>query len=261
MAADQLYHVGFGPSDLPDPRPTFAFLSGDPERAARVATDHFEQPRILSDHRGLVSYVGFLDGTPVLSSTSGMGGPSLTIVVNELAQLGVRTIVRVGTTGSIQAHVPPGSVVITQAALCRQGAALDIAPVEFPAAADPFLTVALAEAAAAAGIPVHVGITASVDTFYEGQERTASSANPHLIRAMEGITAEYRALGILNYEMEAGTLFKQCSVYGLAAGCVLAVIAQRTAGEDIVGDVKATAERDAIAVAVAGARRWLASGR
>lgn len=253
-----LYHVGFGSSDLGDPGPTFAFLSGDPERAALVARDHLDDRRLLSDHRGLVSYLGYLDGVPVLSSTSGMGAPSLSIVVNELAQLGVRTIVRIGTTGSIQDHVAPGTVVITRAALCRQGAALDIAPVEYPAAADPFLTVALAQAATDLGVVAHVGVTASVDTFYEGQERTASSTNPQLIRAMQGMTEEYRSLGILNYEMEAGTLFKQASVYGLAAGCVLAVVAQRTAGEDVLLDAKATAERDAIRVAVAAARRWLA---
>ncbi len=258
MSDDRLYHIGFGPSDLPSPAPVFAFLSGDPERAERVATGHLDQPRLLSDHRGLVSWVGFLDGHPVLSSTSGMGGPSLTIVVNELAQVGVEAIVRIGTTGSIQPHVPAGAVVITRAALCRQGAAADIAPVEYPAAADPFLTVALARAAADAGIAAHVGVTASVDTFYEGQERQTSSANPHLLRALQGITEEYRNLGILNYEMESGTLFKQCSVYGLAAGCVLAVVAQRTEGEQVRLDAKGTAEADAIAVAVAGARRWLA---
>lgn len=261
MSADQLYHVGFGPSDLTDPAPTLAFLSGDPERAARVATGHLDRPRLLSDHRGLVSYVGYLDDTPVLSCTSGMGAPSLTIVVNELAQLGVRTLVRIGTTGSIQDHVLPGSVVITQAALCRQGAAADIAPVEYPASADPFLTVALAEAAAELGVEVHVGITASVDTFYEGQERTTSSANPHLLRSLVGMTEEYRRLNVLNYEMEAGTLFKQASVYGLAAGCVLAVIAQRTESEAVLLDAKSTAEPDAIAVAVAGARRWLSRPR
>jgi uridine phosphorylase len=170
----------------------------------------------------------------------------------------VRAIVRIGTTGSIQSHVPLGSVIVTQAALCRQGAALDIAPVEYPAAADPFLTVALAEGAAELGLTVHVGITASVDTFYEGQERTASSANPFLLRHQQGMTEEYRRLNILNYEMEAGTLFKQASVYGLAAGCVLAVIAQRTESEAVLADARSTAEPDAIAVAVAGARRWLA---
>lgn len=256
MTSDALYHVGFGRSDLPDPAPTFAFLSGDPDRATLVAERHLDGPRLLSDHRGLVSYVGYLGDVAVLSCTSGMGAPSTSIVVNELAQLGVNTIVRIGTTGSIQPDVPTGSVIISHAALCRQGAAADIAPVEYPAAADPFLTVTLADAARALGIDHRVGVTASVDTFFEGQERSLSSANPHLLRAVQGMTEEYRGLRILNLEMEAGLLFKQALVYGLAAGCVLAVIAQRTAGEQVVMDVKDEAIDRAVAVAVEGARRW-----
>ena len=257
MSDDRLYHVGFGRKDLPDPAPTFAFVSGDPDRATLVAQRHLERPRLLSDHRGLVSYVGWLGDVPVLSSTSGMGAPSTSIVVNELAQLGVRSIVRIGTTGSIQHHVVPGDVIVTKAALCRQGAAADIAPVEYPAAADPFLTVALVEAARSLGISHHCGVTASVDTFFEGQERSQSSANAHLLRSLQGMTEEYRNLGILNYEMEAGLLFKQSSVYGIAAGCVLAVVAQRTTGEQVMLDVTDRAQGAAIAVAVEGARRWL----
>jgi uridine phosphorylase len=255
--SNRLYHIGFGVDDLPTPIPTFAFLSGDPDRARVVAETHFTGARMLSDHRGLTSYVGFLDGVAVLSCTSGMGGPSTSVVVNELAQVGVRSIVRIGTTGSIQPHVQPGSIIITSAALSRHGAADDIAPPHYPAAADPFLTVALAHAARDLGIEHHVGITASVDTFFEGQERSQSSANPHLLRRMQGITDEYRHLGILNYEMESGTLFKMCSVYGMAAGCVLAVIAQRTVGETVRMDLKDLATERAIAVAVAGARQWL----
>jgi len=161
----------------------------------------------------------------------------------------------VGTCGSIQAHVLPGSVVITRAALCRQGAANDIAPAEYAAAADPFLTVALVEAARELRVDHHMGITASVDTFYEGQERSASSANPQLLRWLRGITEEYRHLNVLNYEMECGTLFKMGGVYGFAAACICGVVAQRTAGEDVVREQKATAVEHAISVALLAAER------
>jgi uridine phosphorylase len=258
MSDGALYHIGFGVSDLPSPAPTFAFLSGDPDRAKAVAEQHLAKPVKLSDHRGLTSYVGWLDEVPVLSCTSGMGGPSTTIVVNELAQVGVKTIVRIGTTGSIQPHVAAGDVIVTKAALCRHGSANDIAPPEYPAAADPFLTVILSQAADALGVRHHVGITASVDSFFEGQERTESSANPHLLRRLQGITEEYQHLGILNYEMESGTLLKMCSVYGIAAGCVLAVVAQRTVGESVRMDLKDLAIDNTITIAVEGARRWLA---
>jgi uridine phosphorylase len=184
-----------------------------------------------------------------------MGAPSLSIVVNELVQVGIQTIIRIGTCGSIQAKVLPGSVVISTAALCRQGAADDIAPREYPAAADPFVTVALVEAARAQAIDAHYGVTASVDTFYEGQERSAS-ANPHLQRWLHGITEEYRHLNILNYEMECGTLFKMSGVYGFAAGAVCGVIAQRTIGEEVVFEQKSQAIDRAIAVALAGVARF-----
>ncbi|PJF45230.1 MAG: uridine phosphorylase, partial [Candidatus Thermofonsia Clade 3 bacterium] len=83
----------------------------------------------------------------------------------------------------------------------------------------------------------------------EGQERTGS-ANPHLLRALRGVTEEYRRLNVLNYEMESGTLFKMGGVYGFAAGCVCGVIAQRTEAERVVLEAKAIAVENAIRVAV-----------
>jgi uridine phosphorylase len=248
--AKSFYHIGFGAEDLGSPAPTLAFLSGDPDRASMIAERFFSQVTKLSEHRGLNSYAGTLpNGRRVISATSGMGAPSLSIVVNELVQVGVTAIIRIGTCGSIQAHVKPGDVVISKAALCRQGAAADIAPNEYPASADPFLTVALANTAQRLGLTAHVGITASVDTFYEGQERR-ESANPHLMRALDGITEEYRHLNVLNYEMESGTLFKMGNVYGFAAACVCGVVAQRTASEQVVMDSKGRAVENAIRIAL-----------
>ncbi len=250
------YHIGFGPEDLGDNPPTLAILSGDPNRATLIARTKLSQVRTLSENRGLNSYLGFLpNGRPVLSATSGMGAPSLSIVVNELVQVGIRTIIRVGTSGSIQDDVLPGSVVISKAALCRQGAANDIAPPEYPASADPFLTVALVEAARRLGVDHALGITASVDTFYEGQERTAS-ANPHLLRTLQGITEEYRNLRVLNYEMEAGTLFKMGNVYGFAAACICGIIAQRTRAEQPILEAKDQAVQRAIDVAMMVAEQF-----
>lgn len=250
---DKLYHIGFGKSDLGDTPPTVALLSGDPGRAARIAKAHLKDVNTLSEHRGLHSYVGRLEsGKPILSATSGMGAPSLSIIVNELVQVGINTIIRVGTCGSIQPQVKAGSVVISSAALTRQGAANDIAPPEYPAVADPFLTVKLAEAAEALGVDYHIGITASVDTFYEGQGRTGS-ANPHLLRSLQGLLEEYQHLNILNFEMESGTLFKMANVYGFKAACICAVIAQRSDAEDVVLAKKDAAVEQAIQVALLAA--------
>jgi uridine phosphorylase len=256
MSDDRLYHVGFGRSDLPAGT-SIALLSGDPERSELIATQHLADGAELSRHRGLDTFLARLPGgAPVVCATSGMGAPSMSIVINELVQLGIRTIIRIGTSGSIQERVRRGSIVIGSAALTNQGAALDIAPAEFPAAADPFLTVVLSQTADDLGIEHHVGVIASADTFFEGQERTASSANPRLIRRLRGIIDEYHDLGVLNFEMEAGTLFKMGLVYGFAAGCVVGIIGERTESESPDLDAIDRAVDNAIKVGIAAADRW-----
>jgi len=255
MKNKYLYHLGFSQDDLGIQSPTIALLSGDPERASLIAQTYLQDVHLLSENRGLNSYFGSLpNGSTILSATSGMGAPSLSIVVNELVQVGIKQIIRIGTCGSIQNHVTVGSIVISRAALCRQGAANDIAPIEYPAAADPFLTVALVEAAQELGVKHHLGITASVDTFYEGQERT-DSANHSLMRSLQGITEEYRRLNILNYEMECGTLFKMAGVYNFAAACVCGVVAQRTISENVSLEEKDIAVKNAINVALRAAQK------
>ncbi len=253
MIQQKLYHIGFGQEDLGSAPPTVALLCGDPERARRIARETAGVTCLatLSENRGLHSYLCQSEGDhKFVAATSGMGAPSLSIVVNELVTVGMRSIIRVGTSGGIAEQVKACELVISSSALCRQGAAQDIAPIEYPAAADPFITVALAEAAERLGIRAHLGVTASVDTFYEGQERS-DSANPRLLRALHGVTDEYRDLKILNYEMEAGTLFKMGLVYGFAAGCVCAVLAERLVAESVDLAVKRRAEQDAVRVALA----------
>jgi uridine phosphorylase len=256
VAGDAKYHIGFGRSDLPTGA-AIALLSGDPGRSELIAADHLGGGDALARNRGLDSFLATLPGgAPVVCATSGMGAPSMSIVVNELVQVGITTIIRIGTSGSIQDDVRAGEVVIGSGALTNQGAALDIAPPEFPAVADPFLTVALADAADDLGVPFHVGVMASVDTFFEGQERSASSANPHLLRRLRGMIDEYHDLRVLNFEMEAGTLFKMGVVYGFAAGCVCGIIAQRGEAEEPLLDIKDAAIDRAIHVAVEAADRW-----
>lgn len=258
MASERYYHIGFGRTDLGQPPPSFALLCGDPQRTRRIAqeTSGVTCLKALSENRGLNSYLCALEGGQrFIAATSGMGAPSLSIVVNELVAVGIRAIIRVGTCGSIADRVKVGSLVISQAALCRQGAANDIAPLEYPAAADPFLTVALVQTARQLGIEHHLGLTASVDSFYEGQERS-DSANPYLLRRLRGSSEEYRQLNILNYEMETGTLFKMGLVYGFAAGCICAVLAERVSSEQVFVEKKLQAERDAVSVALQVVASW-----
>lgn len=250
---DYFYHLGFGRKEIAPYQPTIAILSGDPLRARRIVleTPNVNFTTILSENRGLNSYVGQLaNGTHFISATSGMGAPSMSIVMNELYQAGIRHVVRIGTCGSIQQHVKTGNLVITRAALCRQGAADDIAPREYPASANPFLTMALVQAAEQLGFNWHMGLTASTDTFYEGQERHDISANKYLLRSLQGMTEEYQHLNILNYEMEAGTLFKMANVYGFSVACICAVIANRTESEIPSIAIKQQAEQQAIETTV-----------
>lgn len=113
-----------------------------------------------------------LDGKAVIVCSTGIGGPSTSIAVEELAQLGIRTFLRIGTTGAIQANINVGDVLVTTAAVRLDGASLHFAPMEFPAVADFACTTALVEAAKASGATTHIGVTASSDTFYPGQSVT-----------------------------------------------------------------------------------------
>lgn len=248
--AKEFYHLAFGKKNLPGKVPEYCLLSGDPTRAEQIAKKHLSSSKLLADHRGLKFYWGKTPGgTSVISATSGMGAPSMSIIVNELIQLGVRKIIRIGTSGSIQSHISVGELVIPFACLCRQGAAEDIAPTDYPAAADPLLTMQLVSAAMKLKLKTHLGVGASVDTFYEGQERK-ESANPNLLRRLDSQTEEWRKLNVLNYEMEAGTLFKMGLVYGFSAACILAIVAARTKSEKVQTALLKNGVQNAIKVAI-----------
>lgn len=233
-----------------------AIVPGDPARVPRIA-EMMDDPTHLASNREFTSYRSLIDGTPVISCSTGIGGPSVSVCVEELAQLGIRTFLRVGTTGSIQPDLPPGHLAITQAAVRLDGASLHFAPMEYPAASSFECTRALVDAAVALDAPHQVGVTASSDTFYPGQERYDTVAG-EVTTAFRGSLEEWRRIGVLNYEMESATLFTMCGANGWRAGCVSGVIALRTESESIVDEelVSATEER-AIEVVIDGVRRLL----
>lgn len=187
----------------------------------------------------------------VVTST-GIGGPSLSIAVEELAQLGLRTFVRVGTTGAIRPGIAPGDVVISTGAVRLDGASRHFAPVEYPAVADFGVTGALVEAAAANDVRFHLGITASSDTFYPGQERY-DTVGGWVLPSLRGSLETWRSLGVLNYEMEAATLFVMCSAMGLRAGAVCGVVINRSETEAIDHAAAREAEHHAVVVAASAA--------
>ena len=244
-----VYHLALSADDLEGA--TIALLPGDPARVERIAAG-LDSPRHLQSHREYTSALGTVDGRPVVVCSTGIGSPSTSIAVEELAQLGVRTFIRVGTTGAIQPGVDVGSVIITNGSVRLDGASRDFAPITYPAVADYECTVALVDSAVALGLQYRVGITASTDTFYPGQERY-DTVSEYVPRHLQGSREEWEHLGVLNYEMESATLFTMCSANGWRAGCVSGVLVNRTQQETPDEAQVKRVEDGAIATAIGAA--------
>jgi len=248
-----VFHLGLTTDQLQGA--TLAIVPGDPERVARIAA-LLDEPTELASTREFTSMLGRLDGTPIVVCSTGIGGPSTSIAVEELAQLGVRTFLRVGTTGAIQPGIEPGEIIVTTASVRLDGASLHFAPLEFPAVADFECTSALVSAARSTAASVHVGITASSDTFYPGQERY-DTVSGRVVERFRGSLAEWQSLGVLNYEMESATLFTMCATNGWRAGCVAGVLVNRATDETPDHDASARVEATSIGIVVEAARSLL----
>ncbi|MDW6003487.1 uridine phosphorylase [Vibrio mangrovi] len=249
-----VFHLGVTQEDLNGA--TLAILPGDPERVQRIA-EQMDAPEFLASHREFTIYRARIGDKSVIVCSTGIGGPSTSIAVEELAQLGVRSFLRIGTTGAIQPQVQVGDIIVTTGAVRLDGASLHFAPMEFPAVADFAAMNALKKAADEEGAQVHTGITASSDTFYPGQERYDTYTG-RVTRRFQGSMEEWQAMGVLNFEMEAATLFTMCASSGLQAGCVAGVIINRTQKEIPDHTVAKEVEAKSIRVVVNAARHLLA---
>ena len=232
---------------------TVAILPGDPGRVAKIAS-RLDDPAALASNREFTSWIGFSAGTPIVVCSTGIGGPSTSIAVEELAQLGVRTFLRVGTTGAIQPDIAVADVIVTTGSVRMDGASGDFAPYEYPAVAHYDCVHALVESARELGHATHVGITVASDTFYPGQERY-DTVSGYVRRSLQGSRDEWAALHVLNYEMESATLFTQCATNGWRAGMVAGVLVNRTQQEMPSPETHDLVEAHAVDVVVAAARR------
>lgn len=252
MSDKFVHHIALDQKKINSAR--IALLPGDPGRVPLIA-ERLKNSKEVSNQREFRSYLGTLNGTPVVVTSTGMGGPSLSACVEELAQIGVRNFIRVGSCGSIQEHINVADTVITSAAVRLDGASRNFAPIEYPAVADIYLTNALIQSAKEQNIVFHVGITASTDTFYHGQERydTYTGFVPAHLR---GSTAEWRSLHVANFEMEAATLLTMCATMGLRAACVCGVVAKRTLSEQLATpELFRKCEENSIAIAMGAVER------
>jgi len=248
-----------------------ALLPGDPERVEKIACFYDPKARQLASHREFTSWLGYLTpapladdarpaGTcPVLTVSTGIGGPSTAIVVEELAMLGVDTFIRIGTTGAIQKNIQLQDVIITTASVRLDGTSTHYAPIEYPSAAHYEIVHALITAARSLDIPYYAGITASSDSFYPGQERYDSFSGC-VLKKFQGSLMEWQRLGVLNYEMESSTLFTVCSTLGLRAGCVCGVVVNRVIENQIQEEIIPGAEEKAIRVAIEALRQLRVTG-
>lgn len=248
-----VFHLGLKKGDLQGA--TLAIVPGDPNRVEKIAR-LMDNPVHLASLREFTSWRGEVDGKAVIVCSTGIGGPSTSIAVEELAQLGIRTFLRIGTTGAIQEHINVGDVLVTTGAVRLDGASQHFAPLEYPAVADFECTNALYAAAKEAGAKVHVGVTASSDTFYPGQERYDTYTGRVLGR-FKGSMKEWQEMGVMNYEMESATLLTMCSSQGLRAGMVAGVIVNRTQQEIPNEALLKKTEGNVLAIVVDAARRLL----
>jgi uridine phosphorylase len=210
----------------------YAVIPGDPGRVESLAKALDKEAAPLSANREYTSYLANLEGQAVLVCSTGIGGPGVTILLEELATLGIRCFLRIGTSGAIQSNIKVGDLIITKAAVRLDGASLHYAPVQYPAVASFSLTQSIVQAVKAMKLSYHLGITASSDTFYPGQERYDSYSG-YVIKNLRNSMEEWRQLNVLNYEMESATLLTVASALGLQAGCVCGVLVNRVDNEEI----------------------------
>ncbi len=232
------YHIMLKPGDVAP----YVLLPGDPDRVPKIAK-YWDEARHVARHREYNTYTGKYKGVPISATSTGIGGPSTAIAVEELLRIGAHTFIRVGTTGAIQRDIKVGDIIITYASVRLEGTSKQYVIPEYPAAASPEVVLALIEAAETLGVRYHVGITASTDSFYTGQGRPGYKG--YMQSWMKNIIPDLQAARVLNFEMESATLFTLANIYGVRAGMVTAVIANRVTGEMVAG----AGEEDAIKVA------------
>ena len=222
--ADVQYHLEVGPDDVADT----VLLPGNPERLEKIVAfwdDHENQ----AHHREYRTATGTYEGTPISVTSTGIGSPSAAIAVEELARVGVETMIRVGSCGAIQPEMAVGDLVITTGAVRQEGTSDEYVREDYPAAADYEVVSALVAAAERLGYDYHTGVTMSADSFYAGQGRPGFDGFE--AAGADDLVDDLKAANVKNIEMEASAILTLANLYGLRAGAVCTVYANRETGE------------------------------
>ncbi|WP_266076568.1 nucleoside phosphorylase [Haladaptatus caseinilyticus] len=257
--AEVQYHIEVGDGDVADA----VLLPGNPERVDKI-TQFWDTAEEMAYHREYRTATGTYDDAPISVTSTGIGSPSAAIAVEELARIGADTFIRVGSCGAIQPDMNVGDLVITTGGVRQEGTSDEYVREDFPAVADYEVVAALVAAAERLDYDYHTGITMSADSFYAGQGRPG----------FEGFSAEggdelveqLKNANVKNIEMEASAILTIANVYGLRAGAVCSVYANRETGEFRTEGESRAAETATLAVkllarmdeqkAAAGVERW-----
>jgi uridine phosphorylase len=240
------YHLEVSDDDVA----AAVLLPGNPERVSKV-TDAWDDATVVAEHREYRTATGAYDGTPISVTSTGIGSPSAAIAVEELARVGANTLIRVGSCGAIQPEIDVGDLIITSGAVRQESTSSEYVRDDYPAVADHAVVAALAAAAERLGYDYHVGLTASTDSFYAGQSREGFRGFRG--RDSEADIEELVEAGVLNFEMEASAILTLAGIYGLRAGAVCTVYADRTTGEFRVEGERRAARTASEAVSILAA--------
>ena len=212
------YHIGLKSGDVGK----YVILPGAPKRCKKIA-EYFDDAKLVADNREYTTYTGYLNGEKVSVTSTGIGGSSASIALEELVNIGAETFIRVGTCGGIDIDVKGGDLVIATGAVRMEGTTKEYAPIEFPAVANLDVVNALIDAAKKSDSDYHTGIVQCKDSFY-GQH------NPDRMPVSYELTNKWEAwkrLGCLASEMESAALFVVGSFRRVKVGSIFLTVANQ----------------------------------
>ena len=212
------YHIGLNKGDVGK----YVILPGDPKRCKKIA-QYFDDPKLVADNREYVTYTGYLNGEKVSVTSTGIGGPSAAIAMEELVNVGAEVFIRVGTCGGMQLDVKGGDLVIATGAIRMEGTSKEYAPIEFPAVANLDVVNALVKASENLGYTHHTGIVQCKDSFYGQHSPEIKPVSYELMNKWEA----WKRLGCLASEMESAALFVVESYLGVKVGSVFLTVANQ----------------------------------
>lgn len=213
--AERQFHIQCTAEDIGH----YVFLPGDPDRVPWIAS-YLENAQKVAQSREFTTYTGTLDGTRVSVTSTGIGGPSAAIAMEELAALGAHTFLRIGTCGGMQPELVPGALIVPTGAIRMEGTSQEYMPLAFPAVPDFGLTEHLVCAARAAAYDYHTGVVQCKDSFYGQHSPETMPVAPALLQNWQA----WKAAGTLASEMESAALFTVAAARHVRCASILQML-------------------------------------